>query len=222
MIGRHGTATFSAAATASPCSRGEVRREQRRQREHRHHARWPRAAASPSPAPARRRSARRRSRRRGTTAGSAGRSGARPRPPACWWWRRRRRAPTPYAARPPTNTGEGRGRGEHGHGDRDDEQARAQRRGAVPAVGDLLGHAASRRRPAAPSSAAARDSSTSLRSHCRRTSGSRVVRLMNTKPWVAKASGDGAAGPPVGVGHGPIVPVTGRARAGDHAPGPVR
>ena len=62
-----------------------------------------------------------------------------------------------------------------------------------------------------------RDSSTSERSDRSENRGSRVVRLMKTKPWVAKARAvarRASRRPPPEGSHGPIVPVTRRGRWG--------
>ncbi len=104
-------------------------------------------------------------------------------------------SPTPYTAIPATkNAGRGCGR-QHRDGDRDQRRARRGAGWRCRCARRAARRAPSRRRRAAPSSAAAPTARGPRGASGREKSGSRVVRLMKTKPWVAKPDGDGEAGP---------------------------
>ena len=97
---------------------------------------------------------------------------------------------TPYAASPATKTAYvGRG-DQHRHRDRDDEEPAAQHRGAVRALRQHLGdHRAGTGEQHHHQQQ--QGQADSLRSQLSWSVGSRVVRLMNSRPWAAKAGGDG-------------------------------
>ena len=155
---------------------------------------WPRAGRSASPGSPPRRRCRRGSRRRGTTAGSAGRRCARARPPACWCWRPRRRA---RRRTPPSRRRRTRPRARRrGPGPRS-RSARARSRSRVALSLRSASRSASTEPTPASSTIISSSPDSSRSERCQRSekSGSRVVRLMNTNPWVAKADGDGEPGP---------------------------